>query len=214
MRDCGYSAVVLVGPSHFVGFHGVSIWPRGEWETPLGAVAVAEELAAAIAAESPDIRDHAVAHGREHSLEMQLPFVAHLLPGVPIVPLVMGYQTREHGRGARRRDCAGACRIRSAGASRRAADGQQRPVALRGCGNGLAMDDVVLRHVGRSTPSGLMDALEHEPRHACGGGPMVSVLRAATRLGATRAQVLRYADSGDVSGDKSSVVGYMAAAIW
>jgi AmmeMemoRadiSam system protein B len=59
-----------------------------------------------------------------------------------------------------------------------------------------------------------MDALEDEPRHACGGGPMVSVMRAATLLGATRAQVLRYADSGDVSGDKSSVVGYMAAAIW
>jgi AmmeMemoRadiSam system protein B len=59
-----------------------------------------------------------------------------------------------------------------------------------------------------------MQALESEPRHACGGGPMVAVLDAARRLGATGARLLQYADSGDVSGDKSSVVGYMAAAIW
>ena len=66
----------------------------------------------------------------------------------------------------------------------------------------------------RWTRDGLMDALEREPRHACGGGPMVAVLDAAKQLGASGARVLNYADSGDVSGDKSSVVGYMAAAIW
>jgi AmmeMemoRadiSam system protein B len=59
-----------------------------------------------------------------------------------------------------------------------------------------------------------MQTLEHEPHHACGGGPIVSVIHAAIQLGSTRAQVLKYADSGDISGDKSSVVGYMAAAIW
>ena len=76
------------------------------------------------------------------------------------------------------------------------------------------LDAVVVRHIEAFDANGLMDALEHEPRHACGGGPMVSVLRAAALLGGTRARVLRYADSGDVSGDKSSVVGYLAAAIW
>jgi AmmeMemoRadiSam system protein B len=76
------------------------------------------------------------------------------------------------------------------------------------------MDAVVLQHVNTLDAGGLMTALEREPGHACGGGPMVSVLRAAAAGGATRAQVLRYADSGDVSGDKSSVVGYMAAAVW
>src|SRR5688500_3285701 len=55
VQRCRYAAVVLVGPSHYVGFRGVSIWPRGTWETPFGSVAVASELAAAIAAESPDI---------------------------------------------------------------------------------------------------------------------------------------------------------------
>ena len=76
------------------------------------------------------------------------------------------------------------------------------------------LDGVVTRHVEALDADGLMRALEDEPRHACGGGPMVAVLHAARRLGATHGRVLRYADSGDVSGDKSSVVGYMAAAIW
>jgi AmmeMemoRadiSam system protein B len=76
------------------------------------------------------------------------------------------------------------------------------------------LDGVVLDRVGALDAHGLMRELEREPRHACGGGPMVAVLDTAAQLGASNAQVLRYADSGDVSGDKSAVVGYMAAAIW
>ena len=59
----------------------------------------------------------------------------------------------------------------------------------------------------------LQRALDRTPDHACGGGPTVAVMRAAHALGARDARVLKYADSGDVSGDKSSVVGYMAAAL-
>jgi AmmeMemoRadiSam system protein B len=72
----------------------------------------------------------------------------------------------------------------------------------------------VLQHVEELDAEGLMRALEAQPQHACGGGPMVAVLHAARLLGATKARVLKYGDSGDVSGDKSSVVGYMAAAVW
>ena len=213
VRRCEYSAVVLVGPSHFVGFEGVSIWPRGTWTTPFGDVAVATELAAAIAAESRDIIEHPTAHGREHSLEMQLPFVAHLLPGVPIVPLVMGYQTREtayalgdalaHAIESYVETCGDVLLVASSDLSHY----EDAATASR-------MDAVVVKYVETFDVDGLMDALDREPRHACGGGPMVSVLRAARQRGATRTQVLQYADSGDVSGDKSSVVGYMAAAIW
>jgi hypothetical protein len=214
VRDCGYSAVVLVGPSHYFGFHGVSIWPRGAWDTPLGKVAVADDLAAAIAAEWPDIREYPDAHGREHSLEMQLPFVAHLLSGIPIVPMVMGYQTRDTAerlgdalaRGIatfEARELRGVLLVASSDLSHY----EDATTASR-------MDAVVLRHVEALDAGGLMSALEKEPRHACGGGPMVSVLRAAAQLGAANVQILRYADSGDVSGDKSAVVGYMAAAIW
>lgn len=209
--QCPYSAVVLVGPSHFVGFDGVSIWPRGAWETPFGAVPVADRLAAAITAESRDVVEYAAAHAREHALEMQLPFVAHLLPGVPIVPLVMGYQGRETvaalGDALARAITASPEENVLLVASSDLSHYEDAAVAAR-------LDAVVLQHVDALDAGGLMDALEREPRHACGGGPIVSVLRAAAQLGCTEARVLRYADSGDVSGDKSAVVGYMAAAIW
>jgi AmmeMemoRadiSam system protein B len=212
VRECRYDAVVLVGPSHFVGFDGVSIWPRGHWQTPLGAVPVAEQLAAAIAQESDAVIERPQAHGREHSLEMQLPFVARLLPGVPIVPLVMGFQTRATALALGEALSRAVSAWPEGGrillvASSDLSHYEDAAIAAQ-------LDGVVLRHVEALDATGLMDALEHEPRHACGGGPMVSVIHAAARLGAGRARVLRYADSGDVSGDKSSVVGYMAAAIW
>lgn len=213
-RKCAYSAVVLVGPSHFVGFDGVSIWPRGTWETPLGPVRVADDIAAAVAAECDAIVEHPAAHGREHSIEMQLPFVATVLPGVPIVPLVMGHQRRKTA------IALGEALGRTVTAWREHNPGSILLVASSDLSHyedaavAMQLDGVVLQHVEALDPVALMSALEREPRHACGGGPMVSVLIAATRLGAIRARVLRYADSGDVTGDKASVVGYMAAAIW
>ncbi|MGH7336894.1 MAG: AmmeMemoRadiSam system protein B [Myxococcota bacterium] len=204
---CAYEAVVLVGPSHFVGFDGVSLWPRGEWESPFGPVAVAAPIADAIAAAGVGLENQA-AHLREHSLEMQLPFVARLMPGVPIVPLVMGFQTRATAealgdalaRGVKGRDV---LLVASSDLSH-----------YQDARTAAALDAVVLLHLETFDAEGLMRALEREPGHACGGGPMVAVLRAARALGATRARVLRYADSGDVSGDKNSVVGYAAAAVW
>ena len=209
-RHGRYAAIVLVGPSHYVPFRGVSIWPDGSWETPFGDVPVHRELAAAIQAASPEITDLPAAHEGEHSLEMQMPFVAHLMQGVPIVPLVMGHQTRKtavalgdalaHAIAAHRDDV---LLVASSDLSH-----------YEDAGTAARLDGVVTGRVEALDPDGLMAALEREPRHACGGGPMVAVLHAARHLGATRARVLRYADSGDVSGDKSSVVGYMAAAIW
>ena len=214
VASCPYAAVVLVGPSHFVGFRGVSIWPRGSWESPLGALTVDEELAAALASATGTVFEHPEAHGREHSLELQLPFLARLLPGVPIVPLVMGHQTRDtaHALGAALAEVVVAREAREPGRVLLVASSDLSH--YENAVDAARMDGVVIDHVEALDADGLMDALEREPGHACGGGPMVSVLRAATALGAHRAQVLRHADSGDVSGDKTSVVGYMAAAIW
>jgi len=205
-----HSAIVLVGPSHFISFQGVSIWPDGEWETPLGPVQVNRELAKAVADASSQIVDLPGAHGREHCLEMQMPFIAHVLPGVPIVPMVMGHQTRETAF--------------ALGAAIAQAIEAHAPDALLVASSDLshyedattamALDSRVIEHVEHLDADGLMRALDAEPRHACGGGPMVAVMDAARRLGASHARLLQYADSGDVSGDKSSVVGYMAAAIW
>jgi MEMO1 family protein len=210
LRGFAYGTAVLVGPSHFVPFHGVSIWPDGAWETPLGPVAVDHEMAAALTAASSAIVVQLSVHLDEHSLEMQLPFLARLQPDVAIVPLLMGAQTRETALSL------GDDLARVIAISR-------RPTLLvastdlshyEDAHTAFSLDSIVMRHVEGLDPEGLMEALEREPRHACGGGPMVAVLRAARALGATRARVLRYADSGDVSGDKSSVVGYMAAGVW
>ena len=211
-----YSAVVLVGPSHFVAFNGVSIWPRGAWQTPLGPVQVADELADRIIAASAAITEQRVAHEREHSLEMQLPFIARLLPGVPIVPMVMGDQSRETAFGLGD-TLASALNERSG----RPSGG---PGVLLVASSDLShyedartaarLDAVVLRHVEQLDAEGLMQALETQPRHACGGGPMVAVMKAARSRGADRATILKYGDSGDVAeGDKGQVVGYLAAAL-
>ncbi len=236
VRDTRYGAIVLVGPSHFVGFKGVAIWPEGAWETPFGPVTVDSVLAQAIAAESPEIIADRAPHGREHSLEMQLPFIAHLLPGTPIVPLVMGYQTRATaevlGDAIARAVAARSPAPAETQRRQRQSDEGHRDEATEpragevllvassdlshyeDAATAARLDTVVIQHVEALDPDGLMAALEREPGHACGGGPMVTVLRAARQLGARHARLLRYADSGDVSGDKSSVVGYMSAAIW
>jgi AmmeMemoRadiSam system protein B len=223
-RKTRYSTIVLVGPSHYVPFRGVSIWPRGAWETPFGPVPIDEPVAAAITEAAPAvIVDRADAHGREHSLELQLPFVAHLWPGAAIVPLVMGHQTRETAEALGDAIAAAVSRgsqVSSTNDLRPQFPGDVLLVASSDLSHyedattAAAMDTVVMRHVEALDADGLMTTLHREPRHACGGGPIVSVLRAARQLGATQARLLHYADSGDVSGDKSSVVGYMAAAIW
>jgi MEMO1 family protein len=208
VRGCSYEAVVLVGPSHFIGFDGLSVWPEGTWDSPLGPVPVADDLASSIASAHTLVQVNPSAHAREHSLEMQLPFVARVLPRVPIVPIVMGYQTRataEHFGDALARA------LRGRNVLLVASTDLSHYYDAR---TAAALDAVVLRHVEALDADGLMGALEKEPAHACGGGPMVAVLRAARELGATRSRVLRYADSGDVSGDKDAVVGYMAAALW
>jgi AmmeMemoRadiSam system protein B len=208
LRGRSFDAVVLVGPSHYVAFEGVSMWPAGAFSTPLGDLPIDEELAAAIAAACPCVGVRADAHGREHSLEMQLPFLAALAPGTPIVPLIMGHQTRETASALG--DALGAT-LRD-----------RRVLAIASSDlshyfdatTAAALDREVVADVERLDANGLMQRLERRPEHACGGGPMVSVLQASRLLGASASRVVNRADSGDVSGDKSAVVGYLAAAIW
>jgi AmmeMemoRadiSam system protein B len=137
---------------------------------------------------------------------MQLPFVRHLAPAARIVPLVMGWQTDATAR-ALADALAAVLRGRHAVlvASTDLSHYQNARTAAE-------LDAVVIDHVSRFDPDGLQRALHACPEHACGGGPTVAVMRAAQALGARDAVVLKYADSGDVSGDKSAVVGYLAAA--
>jgi AmmeMemoRadiSam system protein B len=202
-----FDVAVLVGPSHFVGFEGVAIVPAGGFETPLGTATIDAGCAAALMAATPLVREHPAAHAREHSLEMQLPFVQRLAPDLPIVPLLMGYQTPDTARAL-----AEALGVTLAG--RRALLVASTDLShYHDARTAARLDAVVVDCVARFDADGLQEALDRRPEHACGGGPTVAVMRAAARLGARDALVLDRADSGDVSGDKSAVVGYMAAAL-
>ena len=207
LRNRRFDVAVIVGPSHFVGFNGVAVYPRGGFDTPFGVATIDDDCAQALLRSAPVVREHPAAHGREHSVEMQLPFIKHLLPDTRIVPLVMGYQTAETARALG--DALGdvlydrdALIVASSDLS------HYQPATTA-----ASLDAVVTGCVARFDADALQRALDARPDHACGGGPMVATLRAAKLLGARDAIVLDYADSGDVSGDKSAVVGYMAAAL-
>lgn len=201
-----FDVAILVGPSHFVGFDGVAAFPGGGFETPFGVAEIDEDLNRAIAT-SPVVRPAAAPHQREHSLEMQLPFVQRLAPRMKIVPLLMGYQTRATA------EALGDALGRALRGHRALLVASTDLSHYHDAETAAEMDRVVIDCVARLDPEALQGALTEQPEHACGGGPTVAVLRAAAALGAADARILDYADSGDVSGDKSSVVGYLAAAI-
>ncbi len=211
IEGASISTVVMVGPSHRAYFQGVAVYASGAWETPLGRTAVDQDLAQAIIQEDPEyIRDLPSAHAQEHSLEIQLPFLQHVLkPGFKIVPLMMFDHSLP------------ACR-RLAGALKRALAGRQEVLLIASTdlshfhrdAQARKLDRVVEERVSCFDPEGLALALESGRCEACGGGPMVAVMLAARELGADTAVVYRYQTSGDVSGDRSQVVGYLAAGVY
>lgn len=207
LRDRAIDTIVLVGPSHFVAFDGVALCARGGFESPLGVAEIDEKFAGDLLAATPVVHTDPGPHRREHSLEMQLPFVRRVAPGARIVPLLMGHQTEETARAL------GEALGRLAAQRSTVLIASTDLSHYENATTAHDLDEMVLEHVRRFDPEGLQSALHGNPRHACGGGPAVAVMRAARALGATNGLVLHYGDSGDVSGDKSSVVGYMAAAL-
>src|SRR5688500_9610590 len=181
---------VLVGPSHRASFDGVAVHDRGAFETPLGRVSIDEALAARLIGDGGVVAADERPHRLEHSLEMQLPFLQRLVPDLRIVPLLMGSQVRGEV------DALAASLAGIAGkddvlliASSDLSHYHPAPKANR-------LDALVLAEVEAYRPEGLMDLLEESHEHACGGGPMVAVMKAARAAGASTARVLHYADSG------------------
>ncbi len=208
LRERQGLTVVLVGPAHRAAFEGVALYARGAWETPLGSAPIDEELAEALLAADPEVFEDAGAHRSEHSLEMQLPFLQRVVGELRIVPLLMGTQSREEVDAlARALAKVAAGRDVVLLASSDLSHYQPAPVASR-------LDAEVVEDVRRLDAESLMHRLETRDNVACGGGPLVAVLKAARALGADHVSVLRYADSGDAGEhDKSHVVGYLAAAV-
>ena len=127
----------------------------------------------------PIVREHPAAHAREHSLEMQLPFLQRVAPDAAIVPLRDGLSDRRHG------PALGEALAAVLAGPPRAPRRQHRPVALpRPRPLPLGWTHVVIDCVSRFDADGLQHALNVQPEHACGGGPTVAVMRAAELLGA------------------------------
>ncbi len=202
------SRIILVGPSHRHRFSGVSVSMHRAYETPLGRVDVDVEFALDLAEGSPEVGFVPRAHAGEHSLEIQLPFVQTVSPGVPVVPVVMGDQDLE------------TCSLLASLLAEKTAG---RPDTLIVASTDLShfhqdhaareLDGRFMRYMEEADPEGLHRALAEGRCEACGGGAVVTALLAAREAGPCRGVALRYATSGDVTGDRGRVVGYLAGAV-
>jgi AmmeMemoRadiSam system protein B len=198
---------VLVGPAHAGGFDGVALWPSGGFESPFGVASIDDGCAERLLAATPTVAVLRGPHLREHSLEMQLPFLQRVAADARIVPLVMGWQTAETAMAL------GQALAAAVAGSRAVLVASTDLSHYHDAATAARLDASVIDCVARFDAEGLQTLLDGNPHHACGGGPTVAVMRAAWALGARDAAILAYADSGDVSGDKSSVVGYLAAVL-
>ena len=206
-----FDTAFVIGPSHFLGFQGVSVWPDGAFDSPLGPANIDAEAAASLL-RHPVAHVLREAHGREHSIEMQLPFLRRVLPEVPIVPALMGMQTRETINAL-------ADALVEAARGRRALLIASTDLShYFDAKTAASLDGRVQDCVTNNDPEALLTLFEQYPEGergryvACGGGPAIAVMKAAIGLGAREGRVLKYAHSGEVSGDYDGVVGYLSAA--
>lgn len=203
-----FQTVIVIAPSHHVRFQGVSVYDRGGFRTPLGVVPLDKELIAAL--EKHDDRIHFVpgAHAKEHALEIQLPFLQTLMPDFKLVPLVMGEQDFS------------TCQWLAEALVASIGDKSVLVVASSDLSHyhqyeeAKKLDQNFIDRLNAFDSEGLSVKLKQGHCEACGGGPIVTAMLVARGQGALSGRVLHYANSGDIAGGKSSVVGYAAAALW
>ena len=200
-----FDAVIVIGPSHRLSFRGISIYDQGGYETPLGTVLVDSSLADRIKSESRLVAANPSAHLREHSIEIQLPFLQYVLGEFSFVPLLMGDQDRMTCE-----DLAAAI-VKAVGQKKILIVGSSDLSHFHSYDQALKLDALALGYLEKMDAEGFLKGLEERQFEACGGGPAAVTMMAATTMGASSAKLLRYANSGDVTGDKQSVVGYGAA---
>lgn len=195
---------ILMCPNHTGLGHPLSIMIEGAWETPLGVVAVDTALARALKQRFPLLSEDADAHRAEHAAEVQLPFLQARRTDSTFVPIALGtgkYELLETLGEAIAEVIKGlgepALLIASSDMNHYENDTVTRQKDFKAIERILVMD-----------PRGLFDVVMNEDISMCGFGPTVAMLTAARRLGAAGAELVRYATSGDVSGDRERVVGY------
>jgi AmmeMemoRadiSam system protein B/AmmeMemoRadiSam system protein A len=204
--------VVVIAPSHFEAFPFSSVYDGEAYATPLGNVPVDKTFARKLANSSPLIklssRGHVPSPGQaEHALEVQLPFLQQSLVDFELVPVVMGEQSYEASRAL---GVALAQLIRGSDTLIVASSDLSH---YHTYDEASTLDRKTLNAISEWDYLTLSKNFQSRIWEACGGGPIVAAMIAAERLGATRANVLKYANTGDVTGDRSRVVGYGAVAL-
>ncbi len=196
--------IIVLGVRHYPHGANAAILSSGAWRTPLGDALIDEPLAEALREACPLLREDSVAHSSEHSLEVQIPFLQVLQPGFTFVPIALGTVRFEDlitvGEAIGRVMVAAGEEILLLTTSDL---NHYEDDATTRVKDGKAIDRILAMDA-----RGLYDTCRNEAISMCGLGPTVAMLTALQNLGTTRAEVVRYATSGDVSGDFSAVVGY------
>jgi len=212
-----YDLIVVLGTNHTTaGFHGVSVYPKGSFKTPLGEVAVDEDAADALLKADQDCVDDPRLHEKEHSVEVELPFVQTLFPRVPILPMVIGDPDLEMctrlgnalvqvTRGLK------VLIVASSDLTHYPKYSDARRVDAETLKAVATLDAAAVVAVSDKEMAAHVPALV---TCACGEGPILTAIVAAKELGAEGGAVISYANSGDASlGDPGRVVGYGAVAL-
>jgi hypothetical protein len=204
-----FDSVIVVGPSHRYPFKGASLWAQGGFRTPLGVVPVDAELSKKLMEKRKEIRFIPEAHHQENSLELQIPFLQTVLKSFKLVPIAMepdwGWETCQYLASAIAETVRGKKVLLVASTDLSHFYTYKRAVEL---------DRIVLNQIERFDIEGLNRDLKSNRAEACGGGPVVTIMLAAKALGANKGRVLKYLNSGDVTGDRSRVVGYAAGVFY
>jgi MEMO1 family protein len=207
-----FDRVVIIAPSHREAFSFSAVYDGAAYETPLGRIPVDQAFAAKLASGRSiqlSSRGHApTAEGGEHAIEVQLPFLQRTLGPFKVVPIVMGDQSYD------------SCRTLGRGIAKLIQGPGTLIVASSDLSHYHPYDDAVkidrktLRAIEEWDYLSMIRNFDQRVWEACGGGPIVAAMIASERLGATKSKVLKYANSGDVTGDRSRVVGYGAVALY
>lgn len=202
------ASVIVIGPNHTGLGSPIAMMGEGAWETPLGRVEINAELADAIFKASEIIDVDERAHSREHSIEVQLPFLQFIYgPELLFVPISMGFQDLESsmmvGKAvAKAMKAWDAIVVASTDLSHYEPQSMAREKDRLVIDSITALDEVALQNKVRENRISM-----------CGYGPVSAALVASKLIGASGAELLAYKTSGDITGDHHSVVGYAAAKV-
>jgi AmmeMemoRadiSam system protein B len=196
--------ILLLGVRHYPHGDKAAMLSSGAWRTPLGDAPIDEPLAQALRTACPLLREDSVAHSSEHSLEVQLPFLQILQPGFEFVPIALGTIHFED-----------LVTVGEAIGRVMAASREEIFLLTTSDLNHYENDEVTrvkdhkaIDQILALNPRGLYDTCRNESISMCGLGPTVAMLTALQTLNGAQPEFVRYATSGDISGDHSAVVGY------